>query len=755
MKRTPLALAVSLALFADISSANVLEEVIVTAQKKDETLTAAPVAVSVVSGSEISELSIFQADELNKLITGMEIRFEGDSNTGVGLRGLGTFQQQSAPSRVGTYMDGYYMASQASFALASMFDIESVQVLKGPQGTLYGQPSPTGALIMTTRDADFDGVSGYVQGSYTDPAGYNLQGAVNVPLIENKLAMRVAVLTDDRETGVENVVRGLDEERTRDGVRVKMLWQPTDTFTARAGYSYMETKNSDTYRVLETYDQSLANFNIDADDRIAIADARDEMLSKKDKFGTLNLDWLVGDVNISWFSGFLESKQNSVGDQDNTDEPLAIIAVDTLYGEIDDTLQHELRISGTSMDIWDWTIGGYYQEATSQTDVVVNQHIVGQGVFPFTLDIPIDTKIKAIFTHNTIALSDDTELTIGVRFNKFEQEAGNVQSGDFLFGAQLLPGGEITDPVFVLPNAFPCYNGDVPPCVLGSGYDEEEWTGTVKLSHQFNDSLRVYGTIDRGYRPGAANFDTTGVFTPDLNSYGGEKVDSFEIGAKGDLFEGRARYTAAIFYSVYEDYQSSGNFDAYNTIAGEVEAITNAPFFNVDEAVQQGIEADFRMLITDSWSIYTGFTYSNVEFTDGTLPCTDPSQGPVGPDNRYNTCDADGEVASAQPEWTGVLQSEYTWNDVFAGSDAYVNALWSYRGEVEVPGDTIGRLESDSFSTVDFYAGLRNESWSLQAFVKNAFDEDGVMSKRPVAQSYNELTVTPPQTVGVTASYSF
>lgn len=754
MKRTPIALSLTLIMAPALASAQVLEEVIVTAQKKEESLTSAPVAVTSISSEQISDMSIFQADELSKLVTGMEIRFEGDSNTGVGLRGVGTFQQQSAPSRVGTYMDDFYMASQASFALASIFDMGSVQILKGPQGTLYGQPSPTGALVMASADPNFDGINGYVQGSVVDPEGYNLQGAINLP-VSDTLAFRFAGLTDSRETGTENVVRDLDEERSRDGVRIKALWQPSDSFSAKLGYHYMESDNSESYRILETIDSSITNFDIDSDDRTAIADTRDEMVSKEDTFVTVKLDWQVGDVDVSWFSGSLESIQSSVGDQDNTDLPLATIKVDTEYGDGLDEWQHELRVSGTFSDNWDWTVGGYYGTAFSQTDVVVNQHIVGQGVFPFTLDIPIDSTTSAIFTHNTIALSEDTELTIGARWNKFEQDAGNIQSGNFLFGSELLPGGEVTDPAFVIENAFPCFDGQTAPCVLGSDYDEDEWTGTIKLSHFFSDEFNLYGTIDRGYRPGAANFDTTGVFTPDFNSYGGETVDSIEIGAKGDLFDGRARYTAAIFYSVYEDYQASANFEAYNLIAEEVEQITNAPFVNVDEAVQQGFEADFRMLVTEAWMVYAGVTYTNVEFTDGEIPCTDPNQAAVGPDNRYNTCDADGEVASPQPEWTTVVQSEYTWPGLIMDSDAYIAGTWNYRGDVEVPGDAAGRLESDGFSNVDIHAGLRSEAWSLQVFLKNALDEDGVVSRRPIGDGYNELTLIPERTLGVTASYRF
>lgn len=760
MKRTPIALAISLALAPVVATAQsaprVLEEVVVTAQKKEETLTSAPVAVTAVSAQQLQDFSIFQADELNKLVPGMEVRYEGDSNVGVGLRGVGTFQQGSNPSRVGTYMDDFYMASQAGFALASMFDMASVQILKGPQGTLYGQPSPAGAMILTTQDPNFDGINGHIQASYlADPEGYNLQGALNLPVTDT-FAVRIAGLTDDRETGVENVVRDLDEERNRDGVRFKALWEPTDTFSAKLGYSYMESNDSETYRVVETIDKDAANFDLDADDWTAIADARDEVLEKEDTLATLHLNWLVGDVEVKWFSGYLDAEITSVSDRDNTDQPEGTLDLHTHYGDDYDSHQHELRVSGTAFDIWDWTAGAYYSEAGSLTDVVSNTNVAPQGVFQVFLDIPIDSEVKAIFTHNTIALGQDTELTLGLRYNEFDQESSNTISGDFLIGSQMLPGGEITDPLLVFPGAFPCPDGGPNPCFIGEEDNQEEWTGTIKLSHYFSDELNVYATIDRGYRPGAPNFDTTGVFAPDFTTFSGEDVDSFELGAKGDLLDGRARYTAAFFYSLYEDYQVPVNFEAYNTVTQSVETITNAPFVNVDEAEQIGIEADFRMLVTENWSVYGAFTYTQVEFTDGEVPCTDPNQPPVGPDNRFNTCDADGEVASAMPEWTGVLQSEYVWPAAILDSDLYLSGLWSYKGETEGVGDTTGRLDGDSFSTLDIYAGLRNDTWSIQGFVKNVFDEDGILNKRPLDNpAYNELTVTAPMTVGLTATYNW
>jgi iron complex outermembrane recepter protein len=784
MMRKPLAVAVALSVAPMFASAQMLEEVIVTAQKKEETLTSAPVAVAVINADEMNDLAVFQGDDLNKVFTGIEVRFEGDSNVGVGIRGLGTFQQQSAPSRVGVYMDDFYMASQAAFALGSMFDMSNVQVLKGPQGTLYGQPSPTGAMIMSTANPDFDGVSGYVRGSLQDPEGYNVQGAVNIPLLEDTLAMRIAGLTDDRETGTENInpVNSLDEERNRDGARIKLLWEPSDLFSAKLGYTYMESKDSDAYRVVETvpmgqtgYDPD-ASFQVDADDRYAIADATREIVDREDHFITLHLEGLVtdvpllGDVEVKYFAGALDTRQLIDVDRDNTDIPSTLLVQETAYGDDFESDQHELRFSGTALDFWDWTVGAFYQDVFSETGVVTSANVPENGgVFNIIIDIPLDTEIKAAFTHNTFALTEDTELTVGVRYTEFDHSDGTVLTGDFLLGSEILPGGEITDPSLVFEDIFPtggCLdpaqsvngNGGA-PCRVGAGdFGWDKWTGTVKLSHYFSDALNAYVTLDRGFRPGAPNFDTDGSFQPDLNFYEGESVDSIEFGLKGDLFDGRARYTAAMFYSIYEDYQipAVSLASVWNIISNSESSVSSAPFVNVDEAVQQGVEADFRMMVTDAWMVYGAFTYTNVEFTDGTLPCTDPTQPALSPTNRYNTCDADGEVASAQPEFTSMIQTEYSWPDAILDSEAYVSGLWAFKGDGEAPGDLEGRLETDSFSTVDLFAGLRNESWTAQVFVKNVFDDDGVLSKRAAgAPGYNEIQVTPPQTIGVTASYNF
>ena len=114
------------------------------------------------------------------------------------------------------------------------------------------------------------------------------------------------------------------------------------------------------------------------------------------------------------------------------------------YGDNEDAYQHELRISGTAMDMWDWTVGAYYQEAASQTNVITQANRPENGgVFDILIDIPLSSETKAVFTHNEFALTEDTDLTVGVRYNEFDQEDGTILTGNFNLGTAMLPGGEV------------------------------------------------------------------------------------------------------------------------------------------------------------------------------------------------------------------------------------------------------------------------------------------------------------------------
>ncbi len=136
-------------------------------------------------------------------------------------------------------------------------------------------------------------------------------------------------------------------------------------------------------------------------------------------------------------------------------------------------------------------------------------------------------------------------------------------------------------------------------------------------------------------------------------------------------------------------------------------------------------------------------------------PCNDNSQPPLSADNPFNVCEAKGEVAGGQPDWSMVLQSEYSVPVDVIDGEWFVNGLFNYRGEAEVPGDSAGRLTADDYYVLDLVTGFRNEHWTAKVFVKNVFDDAEVITKRAVGTDYNDLSIIPPRTTGITLSYRF
>ena len=748
------AIALGITLAASISQASYaqlkLEEVVVTAQKKEQSLSEAPLTVNVVSAEQIRDFDIFQADEMSKLTAGIEIRNEGDVNSGVAMRGVGTLTQQAAPPRVGIYLDDWNTGgSSSNFVFKQMFDIAQVQMLRGPQGTLYGQPSPTGALLLATADPNLSEVDGYVTASVQNPSGYNIQGAVSIPIIDNELAIRVAGLLDNRETGLENITRALDNELNNEGYRVKLLWEPNDVFSAKLGWTHVESEDSETYRAVESITPN-ANVQLNPEDRTSIQDAPDQVNKQEDDLYTLHLGWDTGPVELSLFLAHHEYTVDYDDDADLTEQPVRTINVQTDSKEGE---QLELRAIASPFDWWDTQLGYYYSDVGAQTDVQVFNNVPSSAlVAEIGLVIPTSQKTQALFSHNDFYLTEATTLTVGARYNIFDNSSSNNSQIDLLFGSTMEPGGNITDPAFII--TLPCSNGEAPPCTLSAGEEIKEWTGTVKLAHAFNDDHHAFATYDRGYRPGAPNFDTQGAVPPEQQSYKGETVNSVEIGLKGELWGGRAQYGAAVYYSLYEDYQINPSFTIWNPTSGMPSNI-DIVYVNVEEAEQLGIEGELRVLLTENWSLFTSLAWNQVEFTKGELPCNDPSQPPISPDNLFNVCNASGGVAGQQPDWSFVLQSEY-WQplDVIQG-EWFINGLYNYRGEAEVPGDTGGRLTADSYSVLDLFAGIRNDTWSVKVYAKNVLDEDKVTSRRAAGDDYNDISLIQPQTFGITASYRF
>jgi iron complex outermembrane receptor protein len=187
--------------------ANVLTEIVVTAQRRAESLQDVPMSVDVATGEQIERLNIFDAKDVQQLSPGLQLQNnDGRSNTAT-LRGISFNPDQGTSPAVDLYLNEAPVDAQTAFT--AIYDIEQIEVLRGPQGALRGRTSPAGAITFRTRRANLDEFEGYVQGTYSDAAAWNVQGGVSIPIVPGKFAMRVAALTDgNRGNQVYNIPQG-------------------------------------------------------------------------------------------------------------------------------------------------------------------------------------------------------------------------------------------------------------------------------------------------------------------------------------------------------------------------------------------------------------------------------------------------------------------------------------------------------------------------------------------------------------------
>ena len=219
--KTPLSIAIaSASIMAMLSTSSiadepaVLEEIIVTAQKREQSLQDIAASVSVVSGDAISEYNLLDFSELENVTTGLSLTRTNARNKTIGLRGLRVDPESGAQPAVDIYVNG--AQTRADVAFNQMFDLERIEVLRGPQGALQGRTSPAGSIQIHTKKPDLEAVGGFVQLQHGSNDATNFQGAVNLPIVEGKLALRIAALTDENDgQEIVNIVTGnIQDQRT-------------------------------------------------------------------------------------------------------------------------------------------------------------------------------------------------------------------------------------------------------------------------------------------------------------------------------------------------------------------------------------------------------------------------------------------------------------------------------------------------------------------------------------------------------------
>ena len=606
--------ALSGALSAPLTSAQVLEEIIVTAEKREESLQDVPISIAAFTEDTLEKMGVHDIKGLAAKVPNVVVNeFTGSSTTvRLFIRGVGQndVQVTQDPS-VALYMDGVYIGSSVGTAFESA-DMQRIEVLRGPQGTLYGRNATGGAINLVTNQADPSGLQFRQRLTYGDYDTFRSRSIVNVPLGDTT-AIKLAYSYSERDAFVDNDGAGEDfGAEERDNITADFHWDAADNITL--DYKYDRSTIEDTSRLSQVLewdpDAPLAfiigftNPEVDdngvpvevTDDRLDDATSFDEVQTGDVEINahTLNLEWEINDIlTAKSITGYRDV--DSFSQMAQTPTTFLALGPYSVTNGLPDTefeqFSQEFQLLGVT-DRFTWVTGLYYYEDESEE----NNLGAAQG----SENIPEGELVDYTSTENTsIAVFGQVtwtpqslerwHFTVGARYSddnrKAERDNNRVSFG--------LGGIPVTTPAF------------------RSKYDKDfdEFNPSFTVEYDINDFSNVYGKVVTAYKAGGTSQRSTSAQNFE-EGFDPEDLLSYELGYKGDLMGGRFRLNAAAFYMEYDDYQQS------------VQTGTNAgqrDFVNIEDADITGLELDLTFAVTEELIATLSYGYLDTGFGPETI----------------------------------------------------------------------------------------------------------------------------------------
>lgn len=615
---------------ASDNNANVMEEVVVTARKREESAQAVPIPITALTGAQLETRNIRDITEVERLSPNTSISGSSVNNsaTVVFIRGIGQVNwSETQDPKIGIYVDGVYL-SRPQGGLVDLMDVQRVEVLRGPQGTLFGRNTTAGLIHMVTNapgpDQQFD-----IQAGIGDNGHQTYGFTYNQPITEN-LAARFALYSKETDGFIINSLTGNDRGN-EDALSYRgSLALNLENYTVRFTYDHFEADEraplgscrfvgdpnvgaglNFVSQIFGIYDDIQTNCQSTTRD-VSIDTTNNEGTSSDVDAFILNQSYDFGSVAITSVTSYreIEAFNGSWGwvmGNGPGSNFLEILNNDS-NNEI---FSQELRLSGGT-DRLDWVVGAYVfkEDSFGTLDVPLFR---GVGI-PSCADAPlfcapdgaggtlglialgtqafggrnstnvVTNKNRAIFAEATYGVTDRLDLTLGARYTKDDREFRRFQTlVDVNFVKSFDPGyfcpGMQADPVTGLPTSDNCFQE--------VSYDEV--TPRAILGYQLNNDVLLYGSYSVGYSSGGFNQDTR------MRAFLPETSDNWEFGAKSSLFDNRLRLNGTVFHNIYKNQQL--------TVGRLVDGQPTADLINAQEATLQGVEFEILASITDSLSI--------------------------------------------------------------------------------------------------------------------------------------------------------
>lgn len=709
-----------------------LSEVVVTAQKRTELLQDVPVPVTAISGATLLDSNLTRIEDFYTSVPGLNVTQDDLLGTSrLTIRGLST-GGFSNPT-VGIIVDDVPYGSSSGVASGYVApdidpsELARVEVLRGPQGTLYGASSMGGLLKYVTVDPSTDALSGHLQGNVNtihngDGAGYGFRAAVNVP-VGDAFAFRASAFTrrdpgyiDDSFLHIEGINR-VDV----DGGRLAALWRPSKELSLKVSALFQETKAfgpSLQDPTLGDLQQSLTRGSGGYDNKIqAYSAVLDTKLGSADV--TAITGYNVGKNIFKFDLGPLLGSFFETGNPDAGFAGFGVTGVPSIESLKTEKFTQEIRATGHLGELFDWLVGAFYDhEYSPQTQIInASDFTTGEVVAQFgNIDFPSSFTEYAGFADFTVHFSDRLDVQIGGRESHNRQTYSSNVSGLYC-------------PVFL---------GSMSPCTLTPSTRSTDNSFTYLFTPRFklSPNLMIYARLASGYRPGGPNTASNVSGTSLPTTYKPDKTENYELGVKGDALDHALSFDASIYYISWKDIQLQ--------LADPTTGLGYSA--NGSEAKSQGLE------LSVSARPLTGLTVSAwASFGEAVLTRSFPSTSLV-----YG---AEGDRLPGSSRFSGSLSAEQTF-PLMTATTGFVGGSVSYMGEQlgvfnYVPPVPPPRQVYPSYARGDVRIGVRREQWTIGAYVNNLTDRRAAIAGGTGTTFPNLFQYIQPRTAGLNAEWRF
>lgn len=666
-----------------------LDQIIVTARRREERAEDVPMSISALSGERLERTGGDNLRDIGGLFPGVSFNDSNGPESEFSIRGL-TSAGSGSDTSIGLYVDEVFVGGETA-ASQRLFDLESFQVLRGPQGTLFGRNTVAGAVNIVTRkpEADFGGSVEATLGNH----GLRQFGAsLNIPLAGDRVMARISHVSRERDGYLHNTARPGEYGNDEDGrsTRLHLLARPTDTLDLLLSVDGSRDRTCDNMFTL--VGGALHDGNTDPD--ISAWDG--PCINERDVKGiSLRADQRFEHTTFTSITAYRERESAFLTDRDFTALPILATGLDTDERQF----TQEFRLASTGDGRLNWVIGGFFfdRDFYQNTILDLGPGFLGPGLRN-TVNALADTRTRsyAAFASGEYALTDRLRAEVGLRYT-YESKSVDYQQTATL----PIPGFDVVAP-------------------FSRKVDGGEWSPTATMSYELAPGSIAYGRIARGVKSGG--FNTGPSSDPSQVEFQPETLMSYELGYKSWLLGGKARFDGSVYYLDYDDIQQSDQ--------------DGAGFFvsNAASARSYGAEAQLSVWASENAIVHLGLGYV---------------------DARYREFGArSGNALPRAPKWTGSLSVDLS-REVGAGSVFVIPEIaYRSSNYVDSANTELFRQDANTLVNLragyESAAG-----WSITAWGRNLTDERFTLGGFAVDPLIYAHTPSPPRSYGVDLRWTF